>query len=111
MDGSSISTGVDFNTWFRRQKNAVEFVKNFDWSVPKQPTILDRVCLGIKTVNNKVVFIYLKMNDMSRRKVVWNVWEKIEININLINTSKNIETKIQGCKQLLIYTRTINSST
>jgi hypothetical protein len=32
--------------------------------------------LGIKTINNNIVFLYIKSKEISKRKILWNVWDK-----------------------------------
>lgn len=77
FEGSSISTEVDYKTWKRRQDFAREFVKNFDFNYEKpKHGMISKLSLGIKTVNNTIVFIYIKCQEIGRRKVLWNIWEK-----------------------------------
>lgn len=71
----SISTGEDFYTWDRRQDFAREFIKDYELVIPKH-SMFSSLSLGIKTVNDNIVFIYLKCHEIGRRKVLWNIWEK-----------------------------------
>jgi hypothetical protein len=77
FDGSSISTGVDYKAWKKHQDFAREFVLDFDWDYEKvRHGMISRLSLGIKTVNDTIVYIYIKCQEVGRRKILWNIWEK-----------------------------------
>lgn len=69
----TISTNLD-STHFNE---AIEFVRNYKVLV-NHPAIgvLSSINLGVKTSKNNIVFIYLKFQEKSRRKILWTIWEK-----------------------------------
>lgn len=60
-----------------RLNEAIEFVRNYKVLVdhPKHG-MLSSLSLGIKTINNNIVFLYIKCKEFGRRKVLWNIWDK-----------------------------------
>lgn len=60
-----------------RFNEAIEFVRNYKVLVdhPKHG-MLSSLSLGIKTINDNVVFLYIKFKEIGRRKVLWNIWDK-----------------------------------
>lgn len=60
-----------------RFNEAIEFVRNYKVLVdhPKHG-MLSSLSLGIKTINNNIVFLYIKCKEIGRRKVLWNIWDK-----------------------------------
>jgi hypothetical protein len=63
----TISTNLDST----RFNEAVEFVRNYKVLVdhPKHG-VLSNINLGIKTTKNNIIFIYLKFEEKSRRKIL-----------------------------------------
>lgn len=66
----TISTSLDSTNFNTR----LEFVRNF--SVYTQIGVLPNISLGVKTVNNNIVFIYIKFKEIGKRKILWTIWEK-----------------------------------
>jgi hypothetical protein len=63
----TISTSMNFT----RFNEAVEFVRNYKVLVdhPKHG-MLSSLSLGINTINNNIVFIYIKIKEIGKRKVL-----------------------------------------
>jgi len=62
-----------------RFNEAIEFVRNYKVLIDDPDTkhgMLSSFSLGIKTINNNIVFIYIKFKEIGRRKVLWNIWDK-----------------------------------
>lgn len=69
----TISTNLD-STHFNE---TIEFVRNYKVLVNHPRTgVLSSINLGVKTSKNNIVFIYLKFQEKSRRKILWTIWEK-----------------------------------
>ena len=71
----TISTSLD-STRFNK---AIEFVRNYKVIVDQSNTnhgVLSNINLGVKTTKNNIVYIYLKFQEKSRRKIFWTIWEK-----------------------------------
>lgn len=69
----TISTNLDST----RFNEAVEFVRNYKVLVDHPATgVLSNINLGIRTTKNNIIFIYLKFEEKSRRKILWTIWEK-----------------------------------
>lgn len=71
----TISTSLD-STRFNK---AIEFVRNYKVLIDNPATkhgVLSSINLGIKTYKNNIVFIYLKFQEIGKRKVLWNIWVK-----------------------------------
>jgi len=63
-----------------RFNQAIEFVRNYKVLVDHPTTgLLSSINLGVKTTKNNIVFIYLKFQEIGRRKILWNIWEKHSI--------------------------------
>jgi hypothetical protein len=60
-----------------RFNQGVEFVRNYKVLVdhPKHG-VLSSINLGVKTTKNNIISIYIQLKGISRRKVLWNIWEK-----------------------------------
>jgi len=59
-----------------RFNQAVEFVRNYKVLDYPKHGMLSSLSLGIKTMNNNIVFIYIKIKEIGRRKILWNIWDK-----------------------------------
>jgi len=69
----TISTSLDST----RFNEAMEFVRNYKVLVDHPATgVLSSVNLGVKLSRNNIIFIYLKFQEIGRRKVLWHIWEK-----------------------------------
>ena len=69
----TISTSMN-STRFNK---AIEFVRNYKVLAdhPKHG-MLSSLSLGIKTINNNIVFLYIQIKEIGRRKILWNIWDK-----------------------------------
>lgn len=76
----SISTYVDSVTWHRRNHNNMEIIKDYCTYVDKfsknKNSILSKISLCVKTTRNNIIFIYLKCNEVGKRKILWTIWER-----------------------------------
>jgi len=54
-----------------RFNQAIEFVRNYKVLVDHPTTgLLSSINLGVKTTKNNIVFIYLKFQEIGRRKIL-----------------------------------------
>lgn len=60
-----------------RFNEAIEFVRNYKvlTDYPKHG-ILTSISLGVKTTKNNIRYIYIKYQEIGRRKILWNIWDK-----------------------------------
>lgn len=60
-----------------RFNEATEFIRNYKVLIdhPKHG-MLSSLSLGIRTINDNIVFLYIKFKEIGRRKVLWNIWDK-----------------------------------
>lgn len=71
----TISTNLDST----RFNEAAEFVRNYKGLVDHPTTkhsVLSNLNLSVGISRNNIVFIYLKFQEIGRRKVLWNIWER-----------------------------------
>ena len=62
-----------------RFNEAAEFVRNYKGLVDHPTTkhsVLSNLNLSVGISKNNIVFIYLKFQEIGRRKVLWNIWER-----------------------------------
>ena len=38
--------------------------------------MLSSLSLGIKTINNNIIFLYIKCKEIGGRKILWNIWDR-----------------------------------
>jgi hypothetical protein len=63
----TISTSLDST----RFNEAIEFVRNYKVLVDHPATgVLSSINLGVKSTKNNIVFIYLKFQEKSRRRIL-----------------------------------------
>lgn len=74
----TISTDVDSVTWARRTQSYIEVIRDYSIYVDNLPKegILSKISLCVKTANNNVTFLYLKCNEIGKRKILWTIWER-----------------------------------
>lgn len=74
----TISTDVDSVTWARRNQNNIEIIRDYCIYVDNisKKGLLSRISLCVETLNENVVFLYLKCNEIGKRKILWSIWEK-----------------------------------
>ena len=68
----TISTSLDstnFNTH-------LEFVRNFILEDYPKAGVLSNINLGVKIVNSNIVYIYIKFKEISKRRILWTIWER-----------------------------------
>ena len=71
----TISTSLD-STHFDK---TIEFVRNYKILVDSPSNkhdVLSNIKLGVKTTKFNIVYIYLKFQEIGRRKILWTIWEK-----------------------------------
>jgi hypothetical protein len=76
----SISTSVDSVTWHRRNYNNMEIIKDYctyvdDFSISKKG-LLTKISLCVETTKDNITFLFLKCNQIGKRKILWTIWEK-----------------------------------
>jgi len=60
-----------------RFNDAVEFVRNYKLdNISAKHGVLSNINLGIKTTRTNIIFIYIKFQQIGKRKIMWNIWEK-----------------------------------
>jgi len=62
----TISTSLDSTEFNAR----LDFVRNFNVSEVSKVGMLSNISLGVKAVNNNIVFIYIKLKEIGKRKVL-----------------------------------------
>lgn len=76
----TISTSVDSVTWARRTHNYMEIIRDYSMYVDNMPNnkngLLTKISLCVKTTSDNIMFLYLKCNEIGRRKVIWTIWER-----------------------------------
>ena len=74
----TISTDVDSVTWARRTHNYMEIIRDYNMYVDNIPKngILTKISLCVKTTNDNILFLYLKFNEIGKRKILWTIWER-----------------------------------
>jgi len=77
LDADQYEDTVSTSMNSTRFNNTIEFVRNYKVLVdhPKRG-MLSSLSLGIKTINDNIVFLYLQCKEIGRRKVLWNIWDK-----------------------------------
>ena len=68
----TISTSLDSTNFNAR----LDFVRNFNVSEVSKVGMLSNISLGVKAVNNNIVFIYIKLKEIGKRKILWTIWER-----------------------------------
>ena len=73
-----ISTDIDgLLIWPERHHFHTEFVKDYTQVLTKNSNITS-ISLGARTIYNRVVFVYIKCQDINKRKYHWTIWERNE---------------------------------
>ena len=73
---SCISRNIDgLLIWPERLAFQTEFVKDYTQVIPKDSNI-SSVGLGVRTIHDRVVFVYVKCKDIYGNKYNWTIWEK-----------------------------------
>lgn len=76
----SISTYVDSATWHRRNHNNIEIIRDYCTYVDNfhknKNSILSKISLCVETTKNNITFIYIKCNQIGKRKTLWTIWER-----------------------------------
>jgi len=77
LDADQYEDTVSTSMNSTRFNKGIEFVRNYKVLVdhPKHG-MLSSLSLGIKTINDNIVFLYLQCKEIGRRKVLWNIWDK-----------------------------------
>lgn len=77
LDGEHYEDTISTSMSSRCFNEAIEFVRNYKVleDYPKHG-MLSSLSLGIKTINNNIVFIYIKIKEIGKRKILWNIWDK-----------------------------------
>ena len=58
-------------------------------------SLLNKISLCVKTTSNNVIFLYIKLNQIGKKKLFELYENVIEVNMILINNLKEVETVIQ----------------
>jgi hypothetical protein len=76
----TISTNVNSVTWHRRNHNNMEIIRDYcnyvDNFSKNKKGIFTKISLCIETSKNNIIFIYLKCNEVGKRKILWTIWER-----------------------------------
>jgi len=76
----TISTDVDIVTWHRRNHNNIEIIRDYctyvDNFSKNKKGILSKISLCVKTTKNNITFLYLKCDEIGKRKILWTIWER-----------------------------------
>ena len=76
----SISTNVDTVTWHRRNYNNMEIIRDYctyvDGFHKNKNSILSKISLCVETTRNNITYIYIKCNEIGKRKILWTIWER-----------------------------------
>ena len=77
LDANCYEDTVSTSMNSTRFNNAVEFVRNYKLDcISTKHGVLSNINLGIKTTRTNIIFIYIKFQQIGKRKVLWNIWEK-----------------------------------
>ena len=79
LDADCYEDTISTNLNSTRFNEAIEFVRNYKVLVDHPNTnngVLSNINLGVKITRNNIVFLYLKFQEKSRRKILWTIWEK-----------------------------------
>jgi hypothetical protein len=76
----SISTYVDSVTWHRRNHNNMEIIRDYctyvDNFSKNKKGLLMKISLCVETTKDNITFLYLKCNQIGKRKILWTIWER-----------------------------------
>jgi hypothetical protein len=74
----TISTDVESVTWARRMDAYKEIIRDYSTYIDNIPQkgILSKISLCVKTMNEDIMCLYLKLNVIGKRKILWSIWER-----------------------------------
>ena len=76
----SVSTNVNTITWHKRNHNNMEIIRDYctyvDNFSKNKNSLLTKISLCVETTRNNITFIYLKCNEVGKRKIIWTIWER-----------------------------------
>jgi hypothetical protein len=72
----SISTCINSEVWRRRAIRYKEIIKKFNIEDSSKKSMFSHISLGVKTINDNVVYLYIKLQEIGKRKILWTIWEK-----------------------------------
>jgi hypothetical protein len=86
----SIFTNVYTITWHRRNKSDMEIIRDYCTYLDNmsKKDILSKISLCVKTTSDNITFLYLKCNQIGKRKILWTIWER---NRNRYNSYKEFK--------------------